>query len=95
MFDVQAFGVPDPRMGEELCACIRHHKETILSEQQLRAFCKGKVCNMQYSHHKQRELLGRLSAALVPEEKHSVWPLDIKRTISKSYYGRNCFETRI
>lgn len=43
MFPVQAFGVPDPRMGEEMCACIRHREGVVLSEQQLRTFCREKV----------------------------------------------------
>jgi acyl-CoA synthetase (AMP-forming)/AMP-acid ligase II len=43
MFVVQAFGVPDPKMGEEVCACVRCREGALLSEERLRAFCMGKV----------------------------------------------------
>jgi fatty-acyl-CoA synthase len=37
------FGVADERMGEELAAWIRLTQGSQLSEQDLKAFCKGKV----------------------------------------------------
>ena len=46
--EAQVVGVPDHRMGEELCAWIRLEKgegeeEEKLTAEQVRAFCKGNV----------------------------------------------------
>jgi len=41
--DVQVFGVPDSRYGEELCAWIIPHERVALDEAQLRAFCDGAI----------------------------------------------------
>ncbi|KDR21518.1 Acyl-CoA synthetase family member 2, mitochondrial [Zootermopsis nevadensis] len=45
VMEAQAFGVPDPRLGEEMCVCIRQRACTALSEQQLREFCRGKLAD--------------------------------------------------
>lgn len=42
-----AFGVPDPRLGEELCACIRLEPGAALDEDTLRSRCRGAI-----SHYK-------------------------------------------
>lgn len=36
-------GVKDDRMGEEICACIRLKKGEKTTEEEIKAFCKGKV----------------------------------------------------
>jgi len=42
--DVQVIGVPDERLGEELCAWIRlKHRDERLSVEEIREFCEGKV----------------------------------------------------
>src|SRR5207248_4422891 len=41
--DVQVLGVPDAFFGEELLAVVRSSEGTELTEQELRAFCKGKI----------------------------------------------------
>lgn len=41
--DVYVVGVPDKRMGEELCACIKLASNTTLTTEELRNFCKDKV----------------------------------------------------
>lgn len=41
--DVYVVGIPDPRMGEELCACIKLAHGTTLTAQELKQFCKDKV----------------------------------------------------
>jgi acyl-CoA synthetase (AMP-forming)/AMP-acid ligase II len=42
--DVYVVGVPDKRMGEELCACIKLKAgESALSVQDIREFCKDRV----------------------------------------------------
>lgn len=41
--DVQVIGVPDHRMGEEICAWIRLHENESCTEAEIREFCNGKV----------------------------------------------------
>ena len=43
--DVQVVGVPDPKYGEELCACIIVRAGEKLSEQEVRDFCKGQIAH--------------------------------------------------
>jgi hypothetical protein len=39
----QAFGVPDPKVGEEICVFLRLRKGANLTEQDVRNYCKDKV----------------------------------------------------
>ncbi|KAM9773404.1 medium-chain acyl-CoA ligase ACSF2, mitochondrial isoform X2 [Syngnathus typhle] len=41
--EVQVVGVADARMGEEICACIKVKDEQELSQEDVKAFCKGKI----------------------------------------------------
>jgi fatty-acyl-CoA synthase len=43
--DVQAFGVPDAKFGEEVCAWIRVREGETLTEQEVRAFCAGQIAH--------------------------------------------------
>ena len=43
--DVQVVGLPDPRYGEELCAWIIAKPGQQLSEEAVRAFCKGQIAH--------------------------------------------------
>jgi fatty-acyl-CoA synthase len=43
--DVQCFGVPDPRFGEELCAAIILREGAEASEEEIRAFCAGRIAH--------------------------------------------------
>jgi fatty-acyl-CoA synthase len=43
--DVQVVGVPDPRYGEELCACVRLREGAALSIEELRAHCEGRLAH--------------------------------------------------
>jgi len=43
--DVQAFGVPDPRYGEELCAWIRRRPGSALTEDEVIAFCRASLAH--------------------------------------------------
>jgi len=43
--DVQAFGVPDPRFGEELCVWIRRREGAALNEQEVVAFCRAQIAH--------------------------------------------------
>ncbi|XP_058427508.1 medium-chain acyl-CoA ligase ACSF2, mitochondrial isoform X1 [Marmota monax] len=41
--EVQVVGVKDHRMGEEICACIRLKSGETTTEEEIKAFCKGKI----------------------------------------------------
>ena len=43
--DVQVVGVPDPRMGEELCAWIRMAPRELCTEDEIRDFCQGHIAH--------------------------------------------------
>ena len=45
--EVQVFGVPDQRMGEEVCAWIQLRDGRTATEEEIREFCKGQI-----SHYK-------------------------------------------
>lgn len=41
--DVQVFGVPDGRLGEEVCCWVIVREESNLTEDKLRDYCRGKI----------------------------------------------------
>jgi fatty-acyl-CoA synthase len=41
----QIVGVPDEKYGEELCACIKLKSGETLSEEELKAFCRGQIAH--------------------------------------------------
>ncbi|HDR9017787.1 AMP-binding protein [Burkholderia multivorans] len=43
--DVQVVGVPDPKYGEELCAWVVLRPDHTLTEEELRAHCKGQIAH--------------------------------------------------
>jgi acyl-CoA synthetase (AMP-forming)/AMP-acid ligase II len=43
MFSPQAFGVPDPKVGEEICVFLRLRDGATLTEEDVRNYCKDKV----------------------------------------------------
>ena len=43
--DVQVVGLPDRVMGEELCACIRLVAGETCTEEEIRAFCQGRIAH--------------------------------------------------
>jgi fatty-acyl-CoA synthase len=43
--DVAVFGVPDDRYGEELCAWIQVKEGHTVTEEEIRAFCKGRIAH--------------------------------------------------
>ena len=43
--DVQVFGVPDPRYGEELCAWIQLRPDAKADEEAIRAYCRGRIAH--------------------------------------------------
>lgn len=45
VLDVQIVGVPDVKYGEQVLACIRVKPEETLSEEDVRAYCEGKIAH--------------------------------------------------
>jgi len=43
--DVQVFGVPDDKYGEELCAWIILNEGDAIDEEDIRAFCRGQIAH--------------------------------------------------
>jgi fatty-acyl-CoA synthase len=43
--EVQVFGVPDPKYGEELCAWVRLRPGVSASEEGIREFCRGRIAH--------------------------------------------------
>jgi fatty-acyl-CoA synthase len=41
--DVQVIGVPDTKYGEELCAWVRLREGSVVSEEDIRAYCRGQI----------------------------------------------------
>jgi fatty-acyl-CoA synthase len=49
--DVQVFGVPDARLGEEVCAWVKLRPGASLSAEELRAFCDGQIAHQKIPRH--------------------------------------------
>jgi fatty-acyl-CoA synthase len=49
--DVQVFGVPDPRYGEELCAWIKIRDGSTLTDDDVKAFCKDQIAHYKVPRH--------------------------------------------
>lgn len=49
--DVQVIGVPDPKYGEELCACVIVRPGESLHADELRAFCEGQIARHKIPRH--------------------------------------------
>jgi fatty-acyl-CoA synthase len=43
--EAQVVGVPDQRYGEEICACIRLRPGMSVTDEELRAFCRGQIAH--------------------------------------------------
>jgi len=43
--DVQVVGVPDPRLGEEVCAFVRPRRGTSLTPEEIRDFCRDRLAH--------------------------------------------------
>ena len=43
--DVQVFGVPDQKFGEELCAWVKLREGETLTEDEVRDFCRGQIAH--------------------------------------------------
>jgi fatty-acyl-CoA synthase len=51
VLDVQVFGVPDKKYGEELCAWIRLRDGVGADEESIRAFCRGRIAHYKVPRH--------------------------------------------
>ncbi|MEA1834386.1 AMP-binding protein [Methylobacterium durans] len=49
--EVQVFGVPDDRLGEELCAWVILHSGASLTAEELHLFCKDKIAHQKVPRH--------------------------------------------
>jgi len=49
--DVQVFGVPDAKYGEQLCAWIRVHPAESLTAEEVAAYCRGQIAHYKIPHH--------------------------------------------
>ena len=49
--DVQVFGVPDERYGEELCAWVKLRAGAVLTEADVQAFCRGRIAHQKVPRH--------------------------------------------
>lgn len=49
--DVQCIGVPDPRYGEQLCACIILQDGETATPDEVRAFCQGQIAYFKIPHY--------------------------------------------
>ncbi len=61
--DVQVFGVPDHRYGEELCAWIKLREGASLSEAEVVAFCRASI-----AHYKAPQIRALRSG--IPDDRH-------------------------
>ncbi|WP_428485189.1 AMP-binding protein [Rhodopila sp.] len=51
ILDVQVFGVPDERFGEELCAWVKLRTGETLTEDDVKAFCKDQIAHYKVPRH--------------------------------------------
>jgi len=42
---VEVIGVPDPKFGEEIAACIRLHEGEHATEEEIRNYCRGELAH--------------------------------------------------
>jgi fatty-acyl-CoA synthase len=51
VFDVQVFGVPDPKYGEEICAWIKLRDGEAMTAEDVRAFCRDQIAHFKVPRH--------------------------------------------
>jgi fatty-acyl-CoA synthase len=49
--EVQVFGIPDEKMGEEVCAWVQLHPQQSLTEDELKAFCRNQITHFKIPRH--------------------------------------------
>jgi len=53
ILDVQCVGVPDPKFGEEVCACVVLRPGMETTEEEIREFCRGQISHFKIPRHVQ------------------------------------------
>ncbi|WEK43412.1 MAG: AMP-binding protein [Candidatus Sphingomonas colombiensis] len=85
--DVTVVGVPDVRMGEELCAWIRLRAGATGSEEEIRAFCRGRIAHYKVPRYVRfvdafpTTVTGKVQKYLIRETM--IAELDLKTTLNK------------
>ena len=49
--EVQVFGVPDEKMGEEICAWVQLYPREDMTEDELKTYCKDKIAHFKVPRH--------------------------------------------
>ena len=49
--EVQVFGIPDDKMGEEVCAWVQLNEGQSMTEEELKAFCKDQITHFKIPRH--------------------------------------------
>ncbi len=49
--DVSVVGVPDERYGEQLCAWVILHQDATVGEDDIKAYCQGKIAHFKVPHY--------------------------------------------
>lgn len=53
ILDVQVVGVPDEKYGEQVLACIRVREGEVLTEEEVKQYCEGKIARFKIPHYVQ------------------------------------------
>ena len=75
--EVQVFGVPDEKMGEEVCAWVQLHPGATLGEQALKDFCKGQITHFKVPRYIRfveefpMTVTGKIQKFVMREQMHS------------------------
>jgi fatty-acyl-CoA synthase len=51
IIDVQVFGVPDPKYGEEVCAWVKLREGETMTPEDLQAFCRDQIAHFKIPRH--------------------------------------------
>jgi len=84
--DVQVFGVPDPRYGEELCAWVRLREGQTATEDEIRAFCKGQIAHYKIPRYVKfvgafpMTVTGKVQKFIMREQMMTEFGLEVART---------------
>ena len=49
--EVQVFGIPDSKMGEEICAWVQLYPGEAMTEEELKDFCRGQITHFKIPRH--------------------------------------------
>ena len=84
--DVQVFGVPDPRYGEELCAWVRLREGQTATEDEIRTFCIGQIAHYKIPRYVKfvgafpMTVTGKIQKFIMREQMMTEFGLEVART---------------